>query len=396
MKKLLKNDFSALLIGAVLMVSTITERLYPMTFPLRMTWSFLLLLYCVYTKDTARKLLWKLGGYLICVLSIVWNPESGAVCLICFWVYTVIREQESVDLKKSMVLLLRELCFVIAAVLSAYALIKAYNIMMDPGAGFLREFLDWKKEFGLVAKYESGDTSDGRLYWTNAPWMYIEIALFAMSSALIKRLGVFDAGKYRLDDPQKALFLIFSVGIFSYWMYRPEGYYIIMPYIGCLLVMVYDGYVSDAGNAGQKALTRLLSGQNVPGTVILLIVSFGIGSYITAIPHAFSCTKSNIIDGQILNYAKVCGYMQEFDETVPQDAYLEALGTSMISMTTGRELEGDPRAESSEEMLIENTADKEWIILGTDTLDLPGFELYREIPFGKYTYYIYRNTAITD
>lgn len=384
--RLLKNDISKILIGIIFTVSMITDYLYPMTFPLRMEWSFILLAYCILLKDRCTKLMAKAGGYLICAMAMICNPESGAVCLICWCVYIVIRSQESVDIKKSFLLLMKESVYMAVAVLLAYSSVKVYNYLMDPSVGFIAEFMNWQKEFGLVAKYETGDTNDGQLFWTNAPWMYIEIALFTISFVLIKKLGLFGSEKYHSSDAQKALFLIFSVGIFSYWMYRPEEYNIIMPYIGCLLVMVYDGFVS--------ALDREHKEKSNIHVIALLCTSLGIACFIAMVPTAATSTKHNLVDGQIMNYGKVCEYMQYFDENVPEDAYMEALGTSMIAMTTGRELEGDPRVETPEDVLIENTKDKEWIVLDRSNWNAPGMVLYREIPFGGYTYYLYHNEGV--
>lgn len=389
--RILSSDISRLISGMVLIAYLITDYLYLQSFPLRMLWSFVLLYYCVIIKDKKMTMTKRMLGYIICVLAIIWNTESGLVCAVSWAVCIVLHSEK----KKSFKMIIRsglvEILVVIAEVFAAYSTIKLYNICMISDGNALSEFLSWRKEIATLARSDAGDTNNGSLYWVNAPWMYIETALMGCVAVLLDRAGLFGKSRFSSDDLPKALIVFYAAGIFIYWMGRPEEYNIIAPYMGCVVMFVYDRMVAVSKERVKKGTYSYDVSANV-WRLTSMVLCLVIAGFLFMLPDVVCYTKRNLADRSIADYGKVKQYLQIFDENVPEEADGEAVGLRMICMSLGRDLESDGLGWGyNEEELEKNCREKEWLILGSEDVGMPFLELDRVIHFGKMDYYLYHN-----
>ncbi|MBR1472517.1 MAG: hypothetical protein IJ600_12870, partial [Lachnospiraceae bacterium] len=144
--RVLRNDGSRLIAGVVVLNCFVIGMIYLQTFPLRMLWPFALMLYCTLIKNENANIRVRLGGYVICILAIVWNMESGLVCAVAWAVCMAVWGQKKCRTQDYLLGMIRELIFVVAEVGIAYLLVKCYNTSCMDAAGRMDELLNWKKE----------------------------------------------------------------------------------------------------------------------------------------------------------------------------------------------------------------------------------------------------------
>ncbi len=359
MDRILKSDVAKLLAGPVLIAYLIIDILYLQTFPLRMLWPFVLLYYCTWTMDKEINLQRRLIGYSICTLAILWNTESGLVCAVCWSVCIVIHREQKLTVKRLIVEGALEVLAVIAELFMAYSVVKMYNICTMTSGSAIAEFLSWKKELATLARSEAGDTSNGSLYWVNAPWMYIELALMAGVALLLDRAGFFRERRYSGSDITKTMLVFYAAGIFIYWMGRPESYNPVAPYIGCLVVILYDHmvslncHISSDDNVhndidDRDAMIKNTEKRNVSDReesvvysskfgiqfdykynlhmVVEFIVCLVLACFLAKMPDIVKYTKHNLIDRSLTDYSKVEHYLRDYEKEIPETADGEAVG----------------------------------------------------------------------
>jgi hypothetical protein len=380
----LKEDFSRLLAGLVVWNCFIIDILYLQTFPLRMLWPFVMLLYCTLRREKKPDAGMRLGGYLLCVLAIVWNMESGLVCSVAWVVCVVARDCKGTKIKDYILRALPEVLIVLAEVLCAYLIVKGYNmLMLEPGER-LAELLNWKKEMATLAREEAGDTSNGKLFWGNAPWIGIELVLMGSMAVWVHRLLSLEK-KLSGEDTATMFLAVFAAGIFIYWMGRPEGYTCIAPYLGALLVIAYEKAATKAWDP-KKDLCRF------GYTVAVFVLSFGIAGYTGHTIEKMRLTKENLVDKKIADYTAVKEYLNTFAQEIPEDVYVEVYGGAMINMSLEREMQNDGLGWGSGMMnLEEKIQDHQWILLSETVEDIPYLRPEKEIVLGTITYVLYEN-----
>ncbi|MBR3515547.1 MAG: hypothetical protein IKO10_04470 [Lachnospiraceae bacterium] len=401
MDRYFKHDVSGIIMGCMIMPYLVISELYLQTFPLRMFWSFVLIYYCACTKE--KQMTWKrrLGGYLICMLAILWNPESGLVCAVSWAVCLALLSQKEVTLKKTILQMIAEMMFVVAEVAIAYSIIKAYNILTMSDGSALAEFLDWKKEMATMARENAGDTSNGKLYWTNAPWVYIEIFLMGGVTVLLERFGFFKRTELKRTDLQAMMLLLFTAGMFVYWMGRPEGYNPVAPYIACLIVVVFDRYVTKKSVKNEE--TEMQTHDSLQNDLIMfqhnktffigICLCFVVSVYICRMPSVICDTKINLFDHAIADYSRVDSYLKNFVCEVPENTDGEAVGLRVIYLNLGWELESDGLGWGYDEAdFYESAKGKKYLLV--DGESVPYFRLVKSIPFGKAEYNFYENELI--
>ncbi len=404
MDRILKSDISRILSGIVVIAYFIIDILYLQTFPLRMLWAFALLYYCAFIKDKQLTTLWRLLGYLICTVAIFWNTESGLVCAVCWAVCIVMHSEKKLTIKRLILEGAVEVVIVVAELFIAYSAVKLYNICTMSSGSSLAEFLSWKKELATSARSDAGDTSNGALYWVNAPWMYIELVLMGGVAVLLDKAGFFRNRRYGNDDLPRTMLVFYAAGIFIYWLGRPESYNPISPYIGCILMIIYDGLVvMDLGNASGSdekwAPVSKLSSFDFNYNLriaVSVIACIALAGFLFKIPDLLKNTKHNLIDCSITDYGKVEKYLEDFANEIPEAADGEAVGLRMICMSLGRDIECDGLGWGYDEEAFEEKCRKmEWVILDTDSPDMPFLELEKVVHFGTMEYYLYHNTDYT-
>ena len=389
----LKEDFSRLIGGAVVLNCFIINQLYLQTFPLRMFWPFVLLLYCTFLKKeiTFAK---RLGGYALCALALVWNMESGLVCAVAWMACVTALDSKGKEdlsggksLKDYLLRLLKEIPFVLLEILAAYLIVKGYNMLLSAPAERMAELLNWKKEMSTMAREEAGDTSNGKLLWSNAAWITIELLLLCSAGGWVHRLLVAKK-EPAASDTGKLFLAVFSVGIFIYWMGRPEEYDSMAPYVGAMLVLLFEKAL--CGSREEKSMLCRYA-----YTTALFVTAFGIAGYLGHTGEKIRYTKENLTEKKIADYDAVSGYLQDFSEEVSEDAYAEAYGIGVIYMSLGRELTNDGLGwGNGTAELEEKVRGREWVLLNdANDTEIPAFREVKQIPFGNTVYTLYENES---
>ncbi|MBR3105464.1 MAG: hypothetical protein IKH46_16810 [Lachnospiraceae bacterium] len=431
----LKEDLSRLIAGLVVLNCFIINQLYLQTFPLRMLWPFVLLLYCSFVGEKGITVTKKIIGYLLCALAIVWNMESGLVCAVAWAVVAAVsanaKESDHSGLPDLILWVAKEIPFVVLEILAAYVIVKGYNVFLTAPGERMAEFLDWKKEMSTMAREEAGDTSNGRLFWSNAPWIAIELFLLCNAARRVHLLVT----KKKLcpgTDAGKLFLTVFALGIMIYWMGRPEEYDSMAPYVGALLVLAYEGVVSLRLGAERedlpigKSLKRLkvpnprsgcdkefeefpMTGAGSPKQSLgaedpvcryayltaLAALSLGMAGYLGHTVEKMHYTGQNLAEKSIADYGAVRNCMLAFDAAVPEDTYVEAYGIGVIYMSLGRELTNDGLGWGNGTTDLEEKArDRRWVLLnGSNDMDHPYLREEKQIRFGTTVYTLYENTA---
>ena len=419
----LKEDLSRLIAGLVVLNCFIINQLYLQTFPLRMLWPFVLLLYCSFVGEKGITSAKKIGGYLLCALAIVWNMESGLVCAIAWAVVAAVsvnaKESEHSGLPDLILRVLKEIPFVVLEILAAYLIVKGYNMLLTASGERMAEFLDWKKEMSTMAREEAGDTSNGKLFWGNAPWIAIELFLLCNAARRVHLL-VTQKKLCPGNDAGRLFLTVFAIGIMIYWMGRPEEYDSMSPYVGALLVLGYEGIASSvrsvtriskksrseseeypmigAGSPEQGSGAKEQNGDVVRRyayMIALTALSLGMAGYLGHTAEKLVYTRQNLAEKSIADYGAVRNALQVFDAAVPEDTYVEAYGIGVIYMSLGRELTNDGLGWGNGTAdLEEKVRDRRWVLLnGANDMDHPCLKEEKQIRFGTTVYTLYENTA---
>lgn len=222
-------------------------------------------------------------------------------------------------------------------------------------------------------------TSNGRLFWTNAPWIYIELTIMGALALTIDRLGII--GRKVKHNVKWIILVVYAAGINIYWMGRPEEYNIIAPYMACICMLVFD-YI---------LINRLLLSRKIK-MIVAVMVCIVLSYYLSKLPECYVCTKTALQDYSITDYEKVKSYMDNFAKEVPENAEGEAVGLRMIYMSIGRDIESDGLGWGYDEKEFEeHIINKQWIVLDNNKTDIKFLRLVKEIPFGGFNYYLYDN-----
>ncbi len=389
----LKEDFTRLLSGIVVFNCFIINILYLQTFPLRMLWPFGMLLYCsCFSAQKETKASVRAGGYFLCMFAVLWNLESGLVCAISWAVCMAVRNAKEPKLQKYLMCFLAELPMILLEVAVAYLIVKGYNMRLSEPADRIAELLDWKKEIATMAREEAGDTSNGKLFWGNAPWMGMEVVLMCCAAIWVYRL-LFQNRKTTYAEMAPLFLTVFSAGIFIYWMGRPESYGVMAPYLGSILLIGYECLLSKKDRSKESIPYR----RNL-FAVAWFVMALGIAGYMGHTIEKLRYTKENLADKRIADYTAVKAYIAKFAEEVPEVTYGEAYGVAMLYMSAGRQLQSDGLGWGSGVIrLEENIRDQKWVLLNEDNYDAyPMLRFEKEIVCGSYSYRLYENTEAED
>ena len=260
-------------------------------------------------------------------------------------------------------------------------------MLLSAPAERMAELLNWKKEMSTMAREEAGDTSNGKLLWSNAAWITIELLLLCSAGGWVHRLLVAKK-EPAASDTGKLFLAVFSVGIFIYWMGRPEEYDSMAPYVGAMLVLLFEKAL--CGSREEKSMLCRYA-----YTTALFVTAFGIAGYLGHTGEKIRYTKENLTEKKIADYDAVSGYLQDFSEEVSEDAYAEAYGIGVIYMSLGRELTNDGLGWGNGTAdLEEKVRGREWVLLnGANDTEIPAFREVKQIPFGTTVYTLYENDS---
>lgn len=154
---------------------------YWQVWPHRMVFPMILLLYAVLVLKK-NKLSWKtsVGGYIICILAVIWNTETGMILAVA-WAgmhLSIILSRQDFTWKKLSAGMMLHGAGVVGSFLGAFGTVNLYNILKHSPANTIKEFL-----IPLIS--DSYMTDILRLDLPMYPSAYMpELILFLMGVAL--------------------------------------------------------------------------------------------------------------------------------------------------------------------------------------------------------------------
>lgn len=216
-----RKDIRVLCAASLLWVYVFATRNYWQLYPIRVLWPAVLIAWMVFLNRhenpvAFRRYRYYVVTWLILVLSIVWNKESGIVCLIGYLVYTVSRGIAGIYAKEN--IRIRDIvceCFVmITSLPAAYMAVGLYNLAVGGTWITWQVFL-----FPLFSKkYMIGalmlDLWPG--IWS---WMAVVILFLAMAAGLGIRIL-----RRELYDTKACIYMavaVIGLGLMTYFMNRP-------------------------------------------------------------------------------------------------------------------------------------------------------------------------------
>ncbi len=371
-------------------VMTISGR-YPMIFPHRMVFPFLLLYIALCTEQEKEKGNAKgsrspfLPGYLAAMLGLIWSTDTGIVCALAWGIFVAVCLQKGRDrcIRSLFIEMIRQGLYLCLEILVAYALIKVYNILaLGSGASMeaaVSEILDWKKETGVLFSEEFMESKQFNiLRWKNGPWLYLITGMLLSAAWYLHRLGLF--GKSRMNDRDASglMLTVLMIGYFTDWMSRPEEYNIIAPLAVLGLITLLDRVLRSS---------RLHGHMTVCAVVFIL---FWTADALATFPYALEATVTNLTETKQLDYAAYTSYVEYFGEQVPEGAVAEGDGLRFIYLALNRPY--DNTYLGSDYLEPEPTEEVEYYVSSFAQPEHEEYVLVKEIPFGRYMYYLYRNS----
>ena len=370
MHKLIKSDILKFLGGILLVSALALPWLYLQNFPCRFLFPAMIM-YLITIKDmskaeSGKKDLSRIAGYLLCMLAILWNPETGAVCAAVFSVYAVLKNGEGKGLKQLIIAMLKELPVMALEAGIAYGIVAVYNLLAESFGPGAEGVFSKSSEVFIVDHVTTG--SNGVLRWGNDPWLYIMILFMILTAAVLYKTGILNkGGKLSCKGSERIYIsgLLISLGYFVYWMTRPEEYAIIAAPLALIILMLYEKVFSREGNLWMSAG---------------IIVTMGLTAYTLSIPQAADSISTKLIDNSVMSAAAIEEDIKNFEAEVPRDCYGYTYGLPMLYMQFGWDINFDRYVSID---------DQEHLISDDPSLELEGMELSKNINVGRQTYYLY-------
>ena len=190
---------------------------YWQEYPLRTLCPLLLIAWVIFTdrhrkwssKSRYRKVCMKLVTYMILTFSLVWNKESGVVCLIAYVSFLTL--QYILYASKDVKLLLNgllEMLLMMTSVAAALCIVSLYNLIVTWDTFFFPLFVNSYRD-GLMLPLESG-------IW---PWMGVVLLFLGMFTCMVLR-AFYGTGL----TPEESAYLLAAItglGLMTYFMNRP-------------------------------------------------------------------------------------------------------------------------------------------------------------------------------
>lgn len=345
------------IMGSLAVLNVLAASLYIAIVPHRLVFPMMMLFYIVFCKNKMIKWYHVLVGILISILSLMWNTETGAVVLVTWIVFILLKKVEGKDdcLKYFITLI----AGIIVSVLLCFTLI----FVIFRNSDFWGELLNPGYMFSAHFNF---------IRWTNAPWTYIMILFLGVIAYGISRMGFFGTSRDKERKmPVMISIAVMGLGLMIYFISRPEDYQIMILPAVFLVIILLDEIRENREYLFIKAGgVRILSG-------IFFII--GISCMLAGTGDTVDSFLTRMIEHHQLDYSLLNEDMDYFASEVPKNSYAFGDGLSEIYMNLGWRLPLESERNQCEFLVTS----------GSD----PGeqYQFVKEIPFGDMKYFLYRN-----
>lgn len=216
-----QKDVRVLCAFALLWVYIFRSTNYWQLYPMRVLCPILIVAWMVFLdkhrndNDAFPRAVYLAVTWLILVLSVVWNKESGGVCLIGYLVYAVSRGIADIYAKEGTRIqnIVWECLVMITSVPAAYIVVGLYNVAVGG------EWITWQAFlFPLFSKRYMVDSLMLELWAGIWPWMAVAILFLAM----VAGLGIKILRREEID-PKECIYAataVIGLGLMTYFMNR--------------------------------------------------------------------------------------------------------------------------------------------------------------------------------
>lgn len=228
---------------ALLLVPCSMQRgIYLQLIPHRTVFPCILVAFLVfYYKHKKSSWLWQLAGYILCGLSLIWNFETGVVCLAGYSSFFILEKLKEYSLKQKELYLnvLKRIGCAIGTVLGALSMVNLINLLMGGSPIGLKafifpmmngEYFDW-----LLVDYQKGVVS----------WLFVAALAFILIGSSLSRTKLSPVGEARSSGRSSVLFVIgvLSLGQMTYYINRPAyGNLNIVFFLAILMLCIVADY----------------------------------------------------------------------------------------------------------------------------------------------------------
>ena len=210
---------------------------YRQLIPHRILFACILVAYIVFIyKHNKISKFYKCIGYGICMLGLMWNFETGIVCVLSYMAFYIIDALKDFSLRSSMlyIKLAKEVLFTVLTFLAAFGVINIVNLCMGGGFVSLTMYLFplMGSEFvtgTLTVKYQKGVVA----------WLFIAALSFVMVGYAISKTKLVPNSDNERSIRDNILFTIgvITLGQMSYYINRPAYGNLVIAYFMSVLMM---------------------------------------------------------------------------------------------------------------------------------------------------------------
>lgn len=350
-----------------------SEKIYLQIFPHRIMFLSIILYLATRLKDK------RISGYVVCILAMIWNHESGIVCGLVWASYITLKKlgNRADDMKFVAKIALLECIVVIFEELIAYVVVGVYNFCTN---GFcIDKAFNIQQYLGVLTdRSYMVDFHMTPLEWGNSEWIYIMCFFIVSFMYALGKIGV-AGNKPNINSEDESVIgaiAVAGIGLFTFSMNRTwAGWSQIRPLLIILQVVFVDRFIENYPKKKNVEMRQAIK------AIMCVLTLLSISSYfVNGNTYMKYLVEDRIIAGT-LNYSEVDADLKKFAEIVPRNTKATGDGLYYIYMNLGWDIQ-------------EEIDDAEYIVGATGLhgqgLQKDGVEVIRTIYVGKYPYYLYR------
>lgn len=336
---------SVLTVGGMV-TSYFGQQVYYQGLPHRLLFPFIILaLLCYFLKKGLNDRSQKLLLYVVCILSIIWNFETGIFCLVTAIVFLSFQRVFSFsELVKKMLFngIISVLC-----ILAAYGIVNIYNCITGGNWIGIKLFM-----YPIGSSYEISGLTVSIPDYTSAYIIHTIIFVLAISSFVYAYLRNGFCKKSKLDQKSLIVFCVAINGLLMIFYYynrtAAANLYISHVHFLVILILLAEKLLSKKDvmqiikNGGALATLEI-----VYGMIAVMLISTFLIEGIVAIPKGFS--RRSLDEW---NKGKIDNSIELFTETVPEGTLIIGTGAPELCFQLG----WDPGVSVTDWVTIETNA----------------------------------------